>query len=94
MSILALYVVAQAGTAKAKNGQLCNVLEFRRELWGSTSEMMEKVLSREVVIVDESDDFAWVAAVESGCAAFVEPLACAFPKTGNKIATIRILRTL
>jgi hypothetical protein len=80
-----LYVVAQAGTAKAKKGQLCKVLEFRRELWGSTSEMMEKVLSRLAVILDS---------LGSNCTVFVESVPWAFPKTGNKIANIRYLRTL
>ena len=81
MSILALYVVAQAGTAKAKKGQLCKVLEFRRELWGSTSVIMEKVFSKALVKPDAFGAvvvFSGVVAAESGCVTVVESEPCAF----------------
>ena len=47
--------------------------------------MMEKVLSRLAAILDS---------LGSDCTVFVESVPWAFPKTGNKIANIRILRTL
>ena len=55
--------------------------------------MMEKVLSRLVVMLEALTSDSSVD-VESLSAAFVESEPCAFPKTGNRIASNRILRTL
>jgi hypothetical protein len=72
---------AHPGTEKAMKGQLCSVLEFLRELWGSTSVIMEKVFSKALVTPDASGfaaGFSGVVAAESGCVTVVESEPCAF----------------
>ncbi|MBR2197291.1 MAG: hypothetical protein IJ909_02390 [Fibrobacter sp.] len=72
---------AHPGTEKAMKGQLCSVLEFLRELWGSTSVIMEKVFSKALVKPDAFGAvvvFSGVVAAESLCATVVESVSCAF----------------